>query len=61
VIEFDGYITDETVRRVLQVLEDQHLAREITEYNYELGKRHYSYAVLERRLQTLITDCFGER
>ena len=61
VIEFDGYITDETVRRVLQVLEDQHLAQEITDYNYELGKRHYSYAVLERRLETLITDCFGER
>lgn len=61
VIEFDGYITHETVRRVLQVLRDQRLAQEITEYNYELGKRHYSYAVLERRLQTLITDCFGER
>ncbi len=61
VIEFDGYITDETVRRVLQVLGDQRLAQEITDYNYELGKRHYSYAVLKRRLETLITDCFGER
>jgi len=61
VIEFDGYISDETVRRVRQVLEDRHLAQEMTEYNYELGKRHYSYTVLERRLQTLITDCFGER
>jgi glycosyltransferase involved in cell wall biosynthesis len=60
VIEFDGYITDETVRRVRQVLEDPRLAQEITEHNYEMGKRHYSYAVLERRLQTLITDCFGE-
>jgi hypothetical protein len=25
-----------------------------------LARRHYSYATLERRLQTLIADCFGE-
>jgi len=35
VIEFDGYITQETVRRVLQVLRDPHLAQEMTEHNYE--------------------------
>lgn len=60
VIEFDGYITDETVRRVRQVLKDPRLTQEMAEHNYELGKRHYSYAVLERRLQTLVTDYFGE-
>jgi glycosyltransferase involved in cell wall biosynthesis len=61
VIEFDGYITDDTVRRVRQVLQDPDLAHEMAEHNYRLAQRHYSYAVLERRLQTVIADCFGER
>lgn len=60
VIEFDGYITDETVRQTQQVLEDPSLAQEMTEHNYRLARSHYSYAVLERRLQTLLRDCFGE-
>lgn len=61
VIEFDGYITDETVRRVRQVLQEPHLAQEMVEHNYQLARRHYSYAMLERRLQMLIADCFGEQ
>lgn len=60
VIEFDGYITGATLRQVRQVLGDPALAREMAEQNYRLAQRHYSYAVLERRLQTLIADCFGE-
>jgi glycosyltransferase involved in cell wall biosynthesis len=61
VIEFDGYITDDTVHQVRQVLQEPHLAQEMTERNYRLACRHYSYAMLERRLQTLIADCFGEQ
>jgi mannosylglucosylglycerate synthase len=60
VIEFDGYVTDDTVHQVRQVLQNPHLAREMAEHNYRLAQRHYSYATLERRLQTLIADCFGE-
>jgi len=61
VIEFDGYITDDTVHQVRQVLQEPHLAREMAEHNYWLARRHYSNATLERRLQTLIADCFGEQ
>jgi hypothetical protein len=32
----------------------------MADQNYRLAKQYYSYAVLERRLQTLIADCFGE-
>ena len=60
VIEFDGYITDETVRRTCEVLEDPHLAQQMAEHNYRLGQRHYSYTMLERRLRMLVADCFGE-
>ncbi len=60
VIEFDGYITDATLRQTRQVLTDAELAHEMVETNYKLGRRYYSYAVLERRLLTLLADCFGE-
>jgi len=60
VIEFDGYITDETIRQTLSVLENPALAEEMAAHNYELGRRYYSYATLERHLATLLSDCFGE-
>jgi glycosyltransferase involved in cell wall biosynthesis len=61
VIEFDGHVTADTVVAVRRVLQDTRLANEMTERNYELAKRHYSYAMLERRLQMLLADCFGEK
>jgi len=60
VIEFDGYITDETVQKTQQVLEDPDQAQEMAEHNYRLARRHYSFSMLERRLQTILADCFGE-
>lgn len=60
VIEFDGYITDETVRRTHQVLEEPGLAQQLADHNYRLARRYYSYSMLERRLETLLADCFGE-
>ncbi len=60
VIEFDGYITEATLQRTRQVLTDPQLAAQMVETNYALARRHYSYAMLERRLQTLIAEKFGE-
>jgi glycosyltransferase involved in cell wall biosynthesis len=60
VIEFDGFITQSTVDHTLQILEDANLRLSITEQNYQLGKLHYSYRMLRRRLQTLLSMCFGE-
>ena len=60
VIEFDGYITEDTVAQTRRVLGDAALASQWADQNYELARRYFSYAVLERRLQTLLADCFGE-
>lgn len=60
VIEFDGYVTDTAVQYVQQVLAQPDLAHAMTETNYKLARRYYSYEVLERRLQTLISNVFGE-
>jgi hypothetical protein len=57
VIEFDGFITPATVAQTRQVLTDARLAGEMTEHNYELGRRYYSFRVLERHLQDLLAHC----
>ncbi len=60
VIEFEDYITDQTVWFVQRILDDPNLVQEMTAYNYSLARRYYGYAMLERRLQTLMMECFGE-
>jgi glycosyltransferase involved in cell wall biosynthesis len=60
VVEFDGYIREATVASALRLLEEPELAAAWAERNYELARRHFSYAVLERRLDALLHECFGE-
>jgi mannosylglucosylglycerate synthase len=60
VVEFDGYITEATVQQARQVLEDAALAAQWADENYRLAQQYFSYTVLQRRLQTLLAECFGE-
>jgi glycosyltransferase involved in cell wall biosynthesis len=60
VIEFGGYITEEMLAQTREVLSDAALAGQMADQNYDLARQYFSYAVLERRLQTLLADCFGE-
>jgi glycosyltransferase involved in cell wall biosynthesis len=60
-VEFDGFISDETVAQVRNLLDEPRVIEQMAETNYQLGRRYFSYRVLERRLATLIGDCFGER
>jgi hypothetical protein len=60
VIEFDGYISDDTLEHARHTLKHPEEAAQIAENNYELARRYYSYSMLERRLKLLLSDCFGE-
>ncbi len=60
VVEFDGYITDSTVKAVSEVLENPTLRNDMVEHNFHLGRQYYSYKVLARRLETLVSECLGE-
>jgi glycosyltransferase involved in cell wall biosynthesis len=60
VVEFDGFISEAALEQTRQVLASPALAQEMAEVNYQLARRHYSYSMLERRLQTLIAEWFGE-
>jgi len=59
VIEFDGFITDDTVAQVRDLLLHPEQARSMVERNYELGRRHYSYSVLQSSLGELLVVLFG--
>jgi mannosylglucosylglycerate synthase len=58
-VEFNGFITDETIKHVQKILGDPKSVDEMTEHNYELGKQFYSFTVLERQLQVLLHACFS--
>ena len=54
----DTYITDETVRHVRRFLDEPALRNEATERNFNLGKKYFSYELLEQRLRNVIMN-FG--
>jgi hypothetical protein len=60
VIEFDGYISDDTLEHARHALKHPEETAQIADQNYELARRYYSYTMLERRLKVLLADCFGE-
>ncbi|MHC4812989.1 MAG: glycosyltransferase family 4 protein [Planctomycetota bacterium] len=51
----DNELTDEAVGRIDEVLRDEKLQTEIAEHNFELGRKHFSYEVLERKLEVLFS------
>jgi len=59
VIGFDDFIEQQTVHQAREVLRDPDLGREMAEYNYQIGRRHYSYRTLEYKLAALMHECLG--
>lgn len=59
-IEFEGFITDETVAQVHQVLISPDLVQEMTDHNYRLAKKFFSYHALRQQLDALLISFFGE-
>jgi len=54
VIGFDDFIDDDTVELAQKVIEDASFTEDMTDHNYELGRRFFSYRVLEQALVGLI-------
>jgi glycosyltransferase involved in cell wall biosynthesis len=57
---FDGFISKDTLEMVRYVLLNKDQAQEWADENYQLAKRHFSFTVLERRLQSVLADCLGQ-
>jgi glycosyltransferase involved in cell wall biosynthesis len=59
VIGFDDFIQDDTVNLARDVLHNPQLADSMTEHNFEIGHRYYSYRTLEDCLSVLMRACHG--
>ena len=53
-ISFDGYLTDDVVERARRVLRDQPYRDAMTNHNYEVARRFFSYDVVEDELRSLL-------
>lgn len=58
-IVMDGFLTKATIRQVKRILDDSGRREKMTAYNYEIARRHYSYALLEAKLNHLLVNFFG--
>ena len=52
-IELDGFVDDDAVSRVQELLNDPAQIQAITEENYQLGREHFSLSVLRSKLEAL--------
>lgn len=54
----DNQLTDEKIRQMKEIIYDEKLRKEIGEYNFQLGKKYFSYEVLEEKLRYLLDYIF---
>lgn len=59
IIEFGDFIDNGCITASRQILSNPTLATEMTETNFEIGRRHYSFKTLEYLLASLLTECLG--
>jgi glycosyltransferase involved in cell wall biosynthesis len=59
VVEIDGYVSDDAVRKTRKVLTDPVFRDKMVKHNYETARKYYSYAILHSKLKNLISDCTG--
>lgn len=59
-IEFEGFITDDTVKQVQAVLDHPDLAQAMTDHNYQLARKFFSFGALRQQLESLLSSFFGE-
>lgn len=55
-ITIEGFVTPKTVEQVQQLLQDKEQQQEMTEHNFKLGKKYYSYEVLRDKLRYLLNS-----
>lgn len=60
VIQMEGFVTEQTLSEVQEVLSNPGLVEEITSHNFELGRKHYSLHVLRDRVSAILSQRFPE-
>ncbi|MBI9101243.1 MAG: glycosyltransferase family 4 protein [Spirochaetales bacterium] len=60
VIEMDNFISDSTIRETRAILDSPERIKQMTDTNYKLGLKYYSYTVLEEKLMHLMSVVWGK-
>ena len=58
-IVMDGYLTRKTVRKVREVLESPARREKMITTNFEIARKYYSFDILHRWLNVILTNFFG--
>ena len=58
-IAMEGFLSQKTVQEVKEVIDSSERRDQMVNHNYQVAARYYSYAVLRRSLDTLMTNFFG--
>ena len=58
-VTFDQFITQETVQQARDILYDGSTVEDMTEHNFQLGKRYYSYSRLRSSLQSVLNELWA--
>lgn len=59
IIGFNDFINPECIQESYEVITNRDKAAAMVEHNYEVGKRHYSFRMLENSLVALLDECLG--
>ncbi len=59
VIEFDGFITEQSIHLARRALHDAEFMEKMCRINYRVARKHYSFSVLEMHLRALLTEIYG--
>ena len=54
-VKMNGYVTHEVVEQTQELLANEHYRQEMIETNYELGRQHYGYRELRKKLTALFS------
>ncbi len=60
-IEMDNFISQSTVDATNKLLDDPERIKRITDKNYQLSLKHYSYTVLKNKLRGIVEDIWGRK
>ena len=58
-ITMDGYITEDILSRIREVLNNPEKRQKMVEHNFELGKQFFGYPVLRNKLKSIVSDAKG--
>ena len=49
----DNVLTDDALIEMEKIIHDKNLQKEIAEHNYKMGKKYFSFTILQNKLEEL--------